>query len=138
VPANPNNLTAIWPKYAVKDWHYDLDPEIYRQTAYPGVGADITRLKSIMGWIDNPSAWFDKNNNLLVTWLDYDYLNQACTVDVATQGQLYGLFARFSLDQANAWLRKVTIPSTNFSPNTAYDVRINCEFQQPILHVKSN
>lgn len=140
-------LTTIWPKYnlnpcgATPAWTCDLLPyvEMVRLpagSAYQGKGADITQLKQVMGYLENPQAAFDASNNLVVTWLAPDTV--ASTVDVAAAGQLYGTFTRIKTDVGGPRARKVTIPASNFTAHANYDVRINGETMAPILHVRSN
>jgi hypothetical protein len=144
IPASPGNLTAIFPNYnlnptnASPAWTGDIDPESVRLpagSAYTGKGADITLLKATMGYVDSPGALFDASNNLLVTWLAPD--TQACTVDYGT-GSLYSNFGRSSLDTGGSRYRKITIPAVNFTANTTYNIRINCERFAPVLHARSN
>src|SRR3982751_6392342 len=116
VPANPGNKTAIWPNYVVQDWHSHLDPEMYRLPAgspYEGKGADITRLEDAMGYVRSVVAAFDSQNNLIVSWYAPD--NQACTVDTAAPGQLYGTFSRDKSDTATSRYRRVVINSARFA-----------------------
>jgi hypothetical protein len=139
VPAQPSNKVAIWPKYQVLDWHYDLDPEIYRLpvgSPYEGKGADITHLEDAMGYVRSPEALFDGSNNLIVSWYAPD--NQVCTVDTAAPGQLYGTFTRDKSDSASSRYRRVVIAASQFTPKTSYEVRINCERMQPVLTARSN
>jgi len=139
-PANPADLTGIWPKYTVKDWHYHLDPEMYRLplgSPYIGKGADITRLRSALGMVDQPQALFDASNNLVVTWLAPDA--QVCTIDTSlATGDLISGFTRNKADTGVTRVRKVTIPSAGFTANTNYKVRINCEREAPVLTARSN
>jgi hypothetical protein len=138
-PANPANYTGIWPKYTVKDWHYDLDPEIYRLpvgSPYIEQGANITRLKAVLGSVGQPEALFDASNNLVVTWLAPD--PQVCTVDTSATGDLINSFTRYKTDTGGTRIRKITIPSSGITAATNYKVRINCEREAPVLTVKSN
>jgi hypothetical protein len=144
VPATPSNLTAIFPAYnlnptnASPAWTGDIDPESVRIPAgstYQGKGADITRLKRVMGYVDSPGALFDASNNLVVTWLAPD--TQACAIDYGT-GSLFGTFGRSLLDAGGGRYRKVTVPAVNFTANTTYNVRIACERFQPVVTARSN
>ena len=139
IPSNPGDKTAIWPKYAVQDWHSHLDPEMYRLPAgsiYEGKGADITRLEDAMGYVRSVVAAFDAQNNLVVSWYAPD--EQPCTIDTAAPGQLYGTFSRDQSDTAASRYRRVVVDKARFTAKTPYDVRLNCERQSPVLTVQSN
>jgi hypothetical protein len=138
-PTNPADLPGIWPNYTVKDWHYDLDPETYRVplgSPYMGKGADITRLRSALGMVDQPQALFDASNNLVVTWLAPDA--QACSIDTSATGDLINGFTRNKADTGVVRVRKITIPAAGFTADTTYKVRINCEREAPVLTTRSN
>src|SRR3982751_500370 len=139
-PNPPSDLVGIWPNYTVKDWHYDLDPETYRLTlgsAYTGKGADITRVRSALGMVDQPQALFDASNNLVVTWLAPDA--QACSIDTSlATGDLINGFTRNKTDTGVVRVRKITIPASGFTAQTTYKVRINCEREAPVLTTRSN
>ena len=138
-PNTPSDLVGIWPNYTVKDWHYDLDPETYRLplgSAYTGKGADITRLRSALGMVDQPQALFDASNNLVVTWLAPDA--QACSIDTSATGDLINGFTRNKTDTGVVRVRKITIPAAGFTAQTTYKVRINCEREAPVLTTRSN
>jgi hypothetical protein len=144
IPSNPADLTGIFPKYNLNPtgaspvWTGDIDPESVRLpngSPYAGKGADIDRLKSKMGYVDSPGALYDASNNLVVTYYAPD--EQACPIDFST-GSLYGTFGRSNADTGGNRYRRVTIPAANFTADTVYHVRIDCERQQPVLTVRTN
>jgi hypothetical protein len=144
IPATPSNLTAVFPNYNLNPtgaspvWTGDIDPESVRLpngSAYAGKGADIDLLKSAMGYVDSPGALFDGSNNLVVTYYAPD--TQGCAIDFGT-GSLYSGFTRSNLDTGGNRYRKITIPAVNFTANTSYNIRIDCERFQPVLHARTN